>query len=222
MPASACSAGAFCLRHDPRKVRENRTGGATLLPRPAPLRLWHHRVATCPTGIGSKLNKAFTSATGDAVPAEATCWSTGCKMRDLVAFYLTVKYRAPSKERSFLAKGWGLRDVRGPYLDGFVGHIQISGAVLSSERPSTISLVLSASNRCPTSFILATALISNNEMTKSIDRNGSTDFVFESVYASSSGCLNLLVKLPEVQTDVELKRFWTILAIDELTIERLR
>jgi len=28
--------------------------------------------------------------------------------------------------------------------------------------------------------------------------------------------------LPEVQTDAELNRFWTILAIDEITIERCR
>jgi len=119
-----------------------------------------------------------------------------------------------------LGKGWGIRDVRGPYLDGLIGHIHIVGEVLSSEIPSTISLVLSLSNRCPTSSILAKVSADEREVSKKVKRNGSTDFILDSVYARTSGSLDLLVQLPEVQTCAELKRFWTILAIDEITIER--
>ena len=143
-------------------------------------------------------------------------------MRDLVTFYLTVRYRAPSKERSFLENGWGLRDVRGPYLDGSIGHICITNTVLSSDTPSTVSLVLSASNRCPTPSVRARVMMGNEEVAKDIDRNGSADFAFGSVYATSMRCLELLVELPEIRTDIDLQKFWTILAIDELTIERLR
>lgn len=144
------------------------------------------------------------------------------RMKDLVTFYLSVIYRAPSKERSFLGNGWGIRDVRGPYLDGFVGHIHIVGGVLSSEIPSTISLVLSVSNRCPTVSVLAKVSTAEKEVSEKVKRNGSTDFILDTVYARTSGNLDLLVQLPEVQTCAELRRFWTILAIDEITIERCR
>ena len=141
-------------------------------------------------------------------------------MEDLVTFYLTIIYRAPSKEKLFLGKGWGIRDVRGPYLDGFMGHIHIASEVLSSETPSTISLVLSASNRCPTSFVLAKISTAEREVSKKVKRNGSTDFILDSIYARTSGNLDLLVQLPGVQTDAELHRFWTTLAIDQIIIER--
>lgn len=148
------------------------------------------------------------------------CQNMEAIMKGLVTFYLTVIYRAPSKEKSFLGKGWGIRDVRGPYLDGFVGHIHLAGEVLSSEIPSTISLVLSVSNRCPTSYILAKVSTAEREISKKVKRNGSTDFVIDSIYARTSGNLDLLVNLPEVQTDAELDRFWTTLAVDQITIER--
>ena len=110
-------------------------------------------------------------------------------MKNLVTFYFIVRYTAPSKERLFLGKEWGLRDVRGPYLVGSVGHIYIAGVVLSSEIPSTISLVLSVSNRCPTPYILVKVSMARKEISKKIGRNESADF---------------------------------ILAIDEISIERLR
>lgn len=143
-------------------------------------------------------------------------------MRDLVTFYLTIRYRSPSKERSFLGREWGIRDVRGPYLDGFVGHIYIASTVLSSETPSTISLVLSASNRCPSPFVLVKVSTNGKEVSKNVEKNESADFIFKSVYANSTCSVDFLVQLPDVQTPADLKRFWTILAIDELTIERLQ
>ena len=141
-------------------------------------------------------------------------------MRDPITFYLAVKYRAPSKERLFLGKGWGIRDVSGPYLDGFVGLIRIAGAILSSEISSTISLVFSASNRSPTPFILVKVSMAGKETSKNIEKNGSAEFTLESIYLKPSDDLEILVHLPDVQTPADLKRFWTILAIDELTIER--
>ena len=143
-------------------------------------------------------------------------------MKDLVTLYLTARYRAPSKERAFLGDGWGIRDVRGPYLNGSVGHVCIDSAVLSSEIPSTISLVLSASNRCPTPSVMAKVSAPGKTVSRSVAKNGSADFIIESIYAGPMGNLELLVQLPEVQTAIDQERFYSILAIDELTIERLR
>ena len=143
-------------------------------------------------------------------------------MRDLVTLYLTARYRAPSKEKSFLGDGWGIRDVRGPYLSGSLGRICIAGAVLSPDIPSTISLVLSASNRCPAPSIMARVSVAGKVVSKSVGKNGSADFVLDSIYAGPVGNLDLLVELPEVRTAADQERFYSILAIDELTIERLR
>ena len=143
-------------------------------------------------------------------------------MRDLITFYLTVKYRSPSKEISFLGEGWGLRNVRGPYLDGYMRHICIVAAVLSSKIPSTISLVLSVSNRCPTPFVLVKVSTPEKEISKNVHKNKSSDFILGSIYANPAGNLEVIVQLPDVQTSADLRKFWTILAIDELTIERLQ
>ena len=94
--------------------------------------------------------------------------------------------------------------------------------MLSSEIPSTISLVLSASNRCPVPSILAKVSTVHKEVLKDVNRNGSSDFVIDSVCISPVSNLEILVQLLNVTTDLELKDFHLILAIDELTIERSR
>lgn len=60
------------------------------------------------------------------------------------------------------------------------------------------------------------------EVSKNVGKNGSADFVLNSIYGNPVGSLDLLVQLPDVQTATDLEEFWAILAIDELTIERLR
>jgi hypothetical protein len=143
-------------------------------------------------------------------------------MTDMITFYLIVKYKSPSKEWSFLEKGWGIRDVRGPYLNTFTGHICISNEILLPEIPSTISLTLSLSNRCPTASILVQALASNRKVIHSVNRNDSADFVFESVVRDSTGKFQIEISIPSVKTATEQKKYSDILAIDEIIIERLR
>jgi hypothetical protein len=60
---------------------------------------------------------------------------------------LKIDYRAPSKERLFLGSGWGIRDVRGPYVSGTAAEIVIESWALSKIAPSEIRLTLSMSNR---------------------------------------------------------------------------
>jgi hypothetical protein len=62
-------------------------------------------------------------------------------------FELRIDYRSPSQERLFLGSGWGLRDVRGVYLNASEGRICISPWALSPVKPSVISLQFGMSNR---------------------------------------------------------------------------
>ncbi len=143
-------------------------------------------------------------------------------MADMITFYLIVKYKAPSKERSFLERGWGIRDVRGPYLNKSTGHIYISNEVLLAEVPSTISLNISLSNRCPTPSIMVQALTSYKKVIHNVNRNDSSDFVFESIVRDPTGRFGIEVSIPSIKTAIELKEYSEIVAIDELIIERSR
>ena len=141
-------------------------------------------------------------------------------MRDLVTFFLSVKYRAPSKEKLFLEKGWGIRDVSGPYLSISQVFICIDNSMFSSEIPSTISLVFSVSNRCPTASVLVTISNHEREFSQHIKKNGSSEFIIESVYFGPQRRYVISVCLPEVENLANPGSFSDILAIDEISIER--
>ena len=137
-----------------------------------------------------------------------------------IMFYLKVNYRPPSKERIFLDDNWVHRDVRGPYLGGLLGRICIDGSILASKFPSTISLVLSVSNRCPITSILIKVVTPREKVVKHIAKNGSSEFVFTSIYSGLEERLVLAVEIPQTESVIDQKQFLDILAIDELTIER--
>lgn len=141
-------------------------------------------------------------------------------MRDLITFYLLVRYRAPSKERLFLNQNWGIIDVSGPYLNAPQGLICIDNTMFSLEIPSTISLVFSVSNRCPTASVLVKVSNQKEEFAEYVGRNGSKEFIIDSVYAGLQEKYIISVNLPDVGAPKELISFWDILAIDELCIER--
>ena len=143
-------------------------------------------------------------------------------MRDLITFYLTVKYRAPSKENLFLDRGWGIRNVSGPCLNRPEGFIIIDSTVLSSKVPSTISLIFSISNRCPTSSVLARVSTRIGEFSYYIRKNGSKEFTIGPAYSDSQQKFSIAVCLPDTKNLPDLGAFADILAIDELTIERQR
>jgi hypothetical protein len=58
---------------------------------------------------------------------------------------LTIEVRP--RKVSFWEAGWGVRDVRGPYLNASEGRICISPWALSPSKPSVISLQFGMSNR---------------------------------------------------------------------------
>jgi hypothetical protein len=62
-------------------------------------------------------------------------------------FTLTVDYRAPSRESLFLGAGWGIRDLRGPYLSAPEAEILIDNWALSATVPSILTITLSISGR---------------------------------------------------------------------------
>ncbi len=143
-------------------------------------------------------------------------------MRDLITFYFSVKYRSPSKERLFLDTSWGIRDVSGPYLIKPEGLICIGNALFSTEVPSTVSLIFSISNRCPTASVLAKISTQRERISHHIEKNGSKEFIIDPVYSSPQHKYLISVCLPEVRNLSNIGNFSDILSIDEITIERHR
>lgn len=144
----------------------------------------------------------------------------GSNMTAMIPFYLTVNYKSLSKEWLFLEKGWGIRDVRGPYLNTFMGYICISNEILLPEIPSTIALTFSLSNRCPITSILVQASALDRKVVHSINKNASYEFVFNSVFRDPAKEFRIAVSMPSIRNATELRSYSDILAIDEVTIER--
>ena len=183
----------------------------------------------CPrTSLRSRLfivSRSSRTSGGNAAPViqlNAARYIRPFNVRDLITFYLSIKYRAPSKERSFLIQNWGVRDVSGPYLNSLQGLICIDNAVLSSEIPSAISIVFSVSNRCPTASILTKISTQKEEIVQHIARNGSREFIIDPVFSTLEQSYKISVCLPDVKNAADLKIFSDILAVDEITIERHR
>ena len=72
-------------------------------------------------------------------------------------FELYVDYRAPSREWLFLGYGWGVRDVRGPYLSTPEAEIVLYNWALSQNLPSTLTLSFSLARRAQVNAVLVRA-----------------------------------------------------------------
>lgn len=134
-----------------------------------------------------------------------------------------VIYKAPSRERLFLGNGWGIRDVRGPYLSLINAEIVIGNWALSPKVPSTIDLTLSLSSRCEVDalFVEITSVSESRKII--IERNDSTNVSMPNIFANMSDdnaviIVKQLFQLPDGAA--ALGDTGDIVAIDELRLTR--
>jgi hypothetical protein len=142
--------------------------------------------------------------------------------KNMATCYLTVDYRAPSRERMFLDGSWGARDVRGPYLMNPVGYLHKFDELLSMRYPSNILLTLTLSNRCPAPSVLVEVSTELSTVSQRIEKNKSSDFAFDSIYLDQKQPLKFSVHIPEIGRSCIPREFTDVLAIDELTLERFQ
>lgn len=136
-----------------------------------------------------------------------------------ITFYTTVNYKSPSKEESFLKSGWGIRDVRGPYLSENIGYIQIPNNLLLADIASTICFTLSLSNRCSVKVIEVQAKSFDKHIIQNIRKNESCDFTFDNVFFDKENTLKIGISI-STNSNVRNSQDIDILSIDFLTIER--
>jgi hypothetical protein len=96
-------------------------------------------------------------------------------------FALIIDYRNPSSERLFLGSGWGVSDVRGPYLNANIGMICISPWALSSVMPSLITLEFEMSNRACVEAVSLRADGNFEMKTCFLQRNKSSKLLIEDI-----------------------------------------
>lgn len=71
---------------------------------------------------------------------------------------ININYKAPSSERLFLGNGWGVRDIRGPYITATTAQIVIDNWALSPKIAAVVTLAFSVSNRCEVDALFVRAI----------------------------------------------------------------
>jgi hypothetical protein len=75
-----------------------------------------------------------------------------------MTFELHVSYKVPSKEWIFLGAGWGIRDIRGPYISQPAAYLHIENWALSQIFPSKLILMFSMSHRAAVDAMVVRAV----------------------------------------------------------------
>ena len=133
-----------------------------------------------------------------------------------------IRYDCVAKETMFLATGWGIRDVRGPYLNKPEGKIVIPDWVLAYTVPTDLTLTFGLSNRSEYEFVEVSVAGSAGVFTEQLEQNGSCEIVipsilrraltFELIVTATVYLANRDVVLPHPVID--------LLSIDRLRLER--
>ena len=141
-------------------------------------------------------------------------------MKNKLSFFLVVRYFSSTDERLFLDNNWGIKDVRGVYLMNSFGDINVDKKFLSLSFPSTVSLVISLSNRCPIPAVPLEISTSDKKLLINVKKNSSSDAIIYPVLATEKMFFTIRVHLPNIINKDAVKEFVDVISIDELTIER--
>jgi hypothetical protein len=132
-------------------------------------------------------------------------------------------YKAPSQQRLFLGNGWGIRDVRGPYLSALTADIIIDNWALSPKVPSTVKLTWSVSNLCEVDamFVRATGAFGSEQTL--VKRNDEAILTLTNIVADPMRDHTVIVIEPTFGPDDKIAATAgtiDIVAIDELQLIR--
>ena len=96
---------------------------------------------------------------------------------------INVDYKAPSWERLFLGKGWGVRDIRRPYITDTTAQIVIDNWALSPKTAATVKLTLAVSNRCEVDALFVRAIGVFGSAQNLVKRNDEATLTISNVFA---------------------------------------
>jgi len=135
-------------------------------------------------------------------------------------FQVNVDYKSPSQDSLFLERGWGIRDVRGAYLNGDEGTICVSPWALSRAIASVIRLRFEMSNR---SLLQAVSLKAGGEFGARncfLTRNKETELVIENVLLKEDAYLIRVIHPKVIHSGNFSPGLSDFIAINGLTLSR--
>ena len=134
---------------------------------------------------------------------------------------MRVDYKSPSRERLFLESGWGLRDVRGVYLNANEGRICISPCALSPVKRSVVTLKFGMSKRAVPNAVSIQANGDFGVKSCFLERNKEAQLMIENIVGHGQHPYVIRVIHPSLPLFGYLHGgFEDILTLDELKLSR--
>jgi hypothetical protein len=121
-------------------------------------------------------------------------------------------------ENLFLRRGWGVRDVRGPYMTQAV--LAISSWALSARVGSQVHLRFGLSNRCPVDALIFNISGRFGSVSRIIQRSSDVDVMLDGIRiepGSEEYLIDVELHNPE---PANVLQFMDILAINRIAIQR--
>lgn len=134
-------------------------------------------------------------------------------------FTLTVDYRAPSRESLFLGAGWGIRDLRGPYLSAPEAELLIDNWALSATVPSILTITLSISGRATVSGVFVRASSTVGSVQCIVAKERKSILTMPPLFANPLGTA-VIIKMLCLFSD-NTQRYAAPSTIDIIAIDRL-
>lgn len=103
-----------------------------------------------------------------------------------MAIRMEILYNCAVKETLFLGKGWGVRDVRGPYLEQAGGEICFPSYWLDNKFTTTVELTFSLSNRSEQEGVEIQCYYLGESKRDTVLRNGSVTLILSSLLRQDS------------------------------------
>lgn len=140
-----------------------------------------------------------------------------------MAFRFEVSYARPSIDRDYLGYGWGMSDVRGPYLILDYGHIYIPSILLHDKITSNIYLTFSLSNRSLYDTVEIICSHSKILLQETVLRNSDVTFALRGIVKDDIGQKTIEIRarcLDIRDSQAILKSMVDLVTIDKLVVER--
>jgi hypothetical protein len=142
-----------------------------------------------------------------------------------MGFLLDIDYtcrsgKSAAWETLFLGDGWGVRDVRGPYMTRPRAVLAISAWALSARAGSQVHLRFGLSNRCPVDALIFNLSGGFGSVSRIIRRSSDVDVMLNDIRierGSEQYLINVALHNPE---PANVLKFMDILAINRIAIQR--
>lgn len=135
---------------------------------------------------------------------------------------LEILYNCVVKEEVFLGNGWGIRDVRGPYLIGNPAQVLLPREMLNKKFTTQVSFHFGLSSRSPHEGVEVSCHYKETRLTETILRNNKCNITFKEVFSDNNEIATFEIYATQLITSgsIEIVPIYDCVALDKLVLER--